>query len=90
MSNAGEETREQQEGGLRRDAERLDWSIVIPAYNEEGRLGATLEAIGAFLASRKQESEVIVVDGGGGLTSRNYKKLVYESVRRPVYPLDID
>ena len=35
-------------------------------------------------------SEIIVVDSGGGLTSRNYKKLVYERVRRPVYPLDID
>ncbi len=35
-------------------------------------------------------SEVLVVDGGGGLTSRNYKELTYENVRRPVYPLDLD
>jgi len=35
-------------------------------------------------------SEVIVVDGGGGLTSRNYKELEYKKVRRPVYPLDLD
>lgn len=35
-------------------------------------------------------SEVILVDGGGGLTSRNYKELAYEKVRRPVYPLDMD
>ncbi|MEK9753248.1 MAG: M81 family metallopeptidase [Rhodospirillaceae bacterium] len=34
--------------------------------------------------------EVIVVDGGGGLTSRNFKELPYRRVRRPVYPLDLD
>jgi microcystin degradation protein MlrC len=35
-------------------------------------------------------SDIIVVDGGGGLTSRNFKKLPFENVRRPVYPLDMD
>lgn len=35
-------------------------------------------------------SQVILVDGGGGLTSRNYKELPYTKVRRPVYPLDLD
>ena len=35
-------------------------------------------------------SEVIVVDDGGGLTSRNYKTLPYCRVRRPVWPLDLD
>ncbi len=33
---------------------------------------------------------VIVVDDGGGLTSRNYRSLPYRNVRRPVYPLDLD
>ncbi len=33
-------------------------------------------------------STIIIVDGGGGLTSRNYKELPYRKVRRPVYPLD--
>ena len=35
-------------------------------------------------------SQVIVVDDGGGLTSRNYKELPYKHVRRPVFPLDMD
>ena len=35
-------------------------------------------------------SQIIVVDDGGGLTSRNYKELPYKKVRRPVYPLDLD
>ncbi|MCY4589053.1 MAG: M81 family metallopeptidase [Alphaproteobacteria bacterium] len=32
--------------------------------------------------------EVLVVDDGRGLTSRNYRALTYRRLRRPVYPLD--
>lgn len=32
--------------------------------------------------------EIIVVDEGGGITSRNFKMLPYKKVRRPVWPLD--
>ena len=35
-------------------------------------------------------SAVHVVDDGGGLTSRNFRELSYEKVRRPVWPLDMD
>lgn len=35
-------------------------------------------------------SEIIVVDGGRGLTSRNYKELNYTKVREPVSPLHLD
>lgn len=41
-----------------------DLSIVIPAYNEELRLPATLESIAAFLSTLPGETEVIVVDDG--------------------------
>jgi microcystin degradation protein MlrC len=34
--------------------------------------------------------EIILVDAGDGLTSRNYRELPYRNVRRPVYPLDLD
>lgn len=34
--------------------------------------------------------EVIVVDDGTGLTSRNFHSLTYSHVRRPIYPLDLD
>ncbi len=33
--------------------------------------------------------EIHVVDGGGGLTSANFKDLPFEKVRRPIYPLDL-
>lgn len=39
-------------------------SIVIPAYNESGRIEKTLELIGNFLEDRNIDSEVIVVDDG--------------------------
>ena len=34
--------------------------------------------------------EILVVDDGHGLTSRNYGSLSYTRLRRPVYPLDLE
>ena len=42
----------------------LDLSIVIPAYNEEGRLPKTLDRIFAYLQDRPCRAEIIVVDDG--------------------------
>jgi dolichyl-phosphate beta-glucosyltransferase len=39
-------------------------SIVIPAYNEELRLRATLEKVAAYLKNCGREAEVLVVDDG--------------------------
>lgn len=39
-------------------------SIVIPAFNEEGRLGATLDRIAAYVQGRGLVCETIVVDDG--------------------------
>jgi dolichyl-phosphate beta-glucosyltransferase len=39
-------------------------SVVVPAYNEEARLGGTLAAIGAFLDGRGEDYELLVVDDG--------------------------
>ncbi len=39
-------------------------SVVIPAYNEENRIGRTLERVLAYLAGRGAPFEVIVVDDG--------------------------
>ena len=41
-----------------------DYSIVIPAYNEEQRLGDTLAEIASFLETAAVDAEVIVVDDG--------------------------
>lgn len=41
-----------------------DLSIVIPCYNEELRLPATLEQIAAYLPTLGGETEILVVDDG--------------------------
>jgi glycosyltransferase involved in cell wall biosynthesis len=41
-----------------------DISIIIPSYNEESRLPATLDRIAAYLSDCGREAEVLVVDDG--------------------------
>ena len=40
------------------------YSIVIPAYNEGARLGATLEKVLAYVHAQGWDAEVIVVNDG--------------------------
>ena len=39
-------------------------SLVVPAYNEEKRLAATLQTVATYLSKQEYSSEVIVVDDG--------------------------
>lgn len=39
-------------------------SVVIPSYNEERRVGRTLQTVLAYLAQQPYSAEVIVVDDG--------------------------
>lgn len=39
-------------------------SVIIPAYNEEQRLPASLEKVAAFVCAQSFQTEVIVVDDG--------------------------
>jgi len=43
---------------------RLAYSIIIPAYNEGTRVGATLEKVLAYAAEQGWDAEVIVVNDG--------------------------
>lgn len=49
---------------LRPDPGPIHLSVIIPAYNEEDRIGATLTSITAYLRKQPYMSEVIVVDDG--------------------------
>jgi dolichyl-phosphate beta-glucosyltransferase len=42
----------------------MDLSIIIPGYNEEARIGLTLERSAAYLAIRPWQWEILVVDDG--------------------------
>lgn len=44
--------------------EKIYLSVIIPAYNEEKRLSATLESIAGFLSKQNYQSEVLVVSDG--------------------------
>ena len=41
-----------------------EFSIIVPAYNEERRIASTLETIGRYVRARKLDAEIIVVDDG--------------------------
>jgi dolichyl-phosphate beta-glucosyltransferase len=56
-----------------------DISVIIPAYNEEKRLPATLDSILAYLGSSGYGYEVIVVDDG---SNDNTTAIAWEAGRR--------
>jgi dolichyl-phosphate beta-glucosyltransferase len=45
-------------------AEPAELSIVVPAYNEAARIGATLERLTRWAAQRRPRPEILVVDDG--------------------------
>ncbi|HEY0481503.1 MAG TPA: dolichyl-phosphate beta-glucosyltransferase [Kofleriaceae bacterium] len=53
------------------DAPRPALSIIIPAYNEERRIGATLERVTRYLDARGSGYELIVVDDGSRDATRD-------------------
>jgi microcystin degradation protein MlrC len=66
-------------------------------YFEHARIDLTKKSVIAVKSSHhfraafgELASQMLVVDSGGGLTSRNYKDLPFENIRRPVYPLDMN
>ena len=65
--------------------EAPELSIIIPAYNEELRLPATLSSIAAYTRSSKRKIEVIVVDDG----SRDKTVAVAEQFRDEIRALRV-
>ena len=46
-------------------------SLVVPAYNEEQRIDASLRRLGEFLASQNFETELVLVDDGSGTAGKD-------------------
>jgi dolichyl-phosphate beta-glucosyltransferase len=65
--------------------EAPELSIIIPSYNEELRLPATLSSIAAYISSSKRRIEVIVVDDG----SRDKTVAVAEQFRNEIPSLRV-
>ncbi len=53
-----------------REENEMYLSIVIPAYNEEKRIGCTLEKIIGYLKTKDYECEIIVVVDGSTDSTR--------------------
>src|SRR5262245_42677107 len=61
-------------------------SVVIPAYNEERRIGPSLERVVAYLGEQRWKSEVLVViDGSRDRTAEIVRRVVTDL---PVRVLD--
>lgn len=68
----------------RADTEEVGLSVVIPAYNEEERLGPTLDAVTRYLADNESRFgcwEVIVSDDGSTDGTREVAALAHPRVR---------
>ena len=64
----------------------MDLSIVIPAYNEERRIGRSLERVVAYLGEQRWRSEVlVVVDGSRDRTAEIVRRVATDL---PVRVLD--
>ena len=42
----------------------MDISVIIPAYNEENRLGETLESVCTYLQAKPYQKEVLIINDG--------------------------
>jgi dolichyl-phosphate beta-glucosyltransferase len=50
-------------------------SVIIPAFNEEKRLPATLDRVVTFLGEQKYDAEIVVVDNG---STDHTRRIVFE------------
>ena len=65
-------------------------SIVIPAFNEEKRIAATLETLRGYLARQNYESEIIVVDDGSKDRTVETARMKLEGCRHRVLPVAVN
>lgn len=65
-------------------------SVVVPAFDEERRIGRTLGLLAEYLAARPFASEIVVVDDGSRDATRSVVERAAETSRVPVRLLRSD
>lgn len=71
-------------------SERLDFSLIVPVYNDGERFKSNYPAICAFLNSWQSDWELVVVDDGSndGLTPQTLKNLIHGKPRVRILHLE--
>jgi len=70
----------------------VTYSIIIPAYNEEKRIGNTLREYGEYLKKNKISSEILVILNGCKdntlkivkKKAKTYKQIKYKNIKEPI------
>ena len=60
-------------------SQNIELSVVIPAYNEQQRLGPTLERIATYLHEQPWPAEIIVVDDGSSDATAQLAREIIEA-----------
>ncbi len=68
---------------------RVDFSVIIPAYNEAGSIGSVLERLTKYLSSLDQEHEILVVVDGASDASAEEVRGVEGVIRLVEHPYNM-
>jgi dolichyl-phosphate beta-glucosyltransferase len=67
----------------------IDISLIIPAYNEESRIGTSLLSALEFLTNTGKSFEILVVDDGSSDNTSVVADSIHDSIRVLVQPMNI-
>ena len=62
---------------------KVDLSVIVPAYNEAGRIGPTLRRLNDYLAGSSFSYEIVVVLDGPTDNTREILQEIPEKISQP-------
>lgn len=63
------------------ETNKIKLSVIIPAYNEEKRIAATLNSVDAYLSKQSYNYEILVVDNNSNDNTRKVVKDLTEKIK---------